>query len=694
MESESENSADPAVHEDDVIMDEAHEQAHEQPRQDSDHHVQDEWRLGDSHANETYTPSSGKTHGQETNMSSAVPRLHPIMVVLHPPPDPTIYERIYPSQTVERILDEKEDEDGEIYYSVEFKDGYIEDVAYDDVLQLKNGPRATQQYQNRRFNIGQLAMDRQLGKRPLPEDEYYNLESDDSDRPKRRRGESSNPTRRSTRQASKQASVRNSIENDVEMHYIDETIDDVPSDGEFDGRKSSIHRNSTRLSTLRVTRSRNPALRSQHRLDDSEDELAQDRKSDQDDDYDNVIPVIRSDIGGAVRTSSRKKRKPKALYTPRRYIDSDSEIEFEASRRSKRSTKVSKSMRDPEIDDEYEAVDDKMTTAPKIAAIKEVFEEQAENSEFQRAHSGVCDACGSVASHAKGALIPCQGCSYSFHKQCIGPRSQRDHRVTKVGPNDFVLQCRFCIGLHKKKDKRAPSYSACQHCRIPGVSCAEFSPKKTPKQEEKARLENGGEDPITHVQPSLINNPDNVLFRCLTCRRAYHFQHLPKLTANPDKNRIEEYSQAGWKCRDCLDTGHGIHALVAWRPANQEDYVENQRADEFTEDEIEYLVKWEGRSHLHDTWMPGAWVYGIAAPTMRTAFHKREENELPKMTTESAVEEEWVLADVFLKVTYKRGSSASSKAEDLDRISDIESVFVKFQGLSYEEAVWDEPPPS
>ncbi|KAI1473972.1 PHD/FYVE-zinc-finger like domain-containing protein [Daldinia eschscholtzii] len=477
------------------------------------------------------------------------------------------------------------------------------------------------------------------------------------------------------------------------MQVIDETIDDVPSDGEFEGRKSSTHHNSTRLSTLRATRSRNSTLRSQHRVDDSEDELAQDRKSDQDDDYDNVIPVIRSDIGGAVRTSSRKKRKPKALYTPRRYIDSDSEIEFEASRRSKRSTKVSKSMRDPEIDDEYEAADDKMTAAPKIAAIKEVFEEQAENSEFQRAHSGVCDACGSVASHAKGALIPCQGCSYSFHKQCIGPRSQRDHRVTKVGPNNFVLQCRFCIGLHKKKDKRAPSYSACQHCRIPGVSCAEFSPKKTPKQEENARLENGGEDPVTHVQPSLINNPDNVLFRCLTCRRAYHFQHLSKLTANPDKNRIEEYSQAGWKCRDCLDTDHGIHALVAWRPANQEDYVENQRADEFTEDEIEYLVKWEGRSHLHDTWMPGAWVYGIAAPTMRTAFHKREENELPKMTTESAVEEEWVLADVFLKVSYKRGSTASSKAEDLNRISDIESVFVKFQGLSYEEAVWDEPPP-
>lgn len=52
-----------------------------------------------------------------------------------------------------------------------------------------------------------------------------------------------------------------------------------------------------------------------------------------------------------------------------------------------------------------------------------------------------------------------------------------------------------------------------------------------------------------------------------------------------------------------------------------------------------------------------------------------------------------VLADVLLNVRYKRGSTASSKAQDLNRISEIQSVYVKFQGLSYEEAVWDEPPP-
>ncbi|KAI0845998.1 PHD/FYVE-zinc-finger like domain-containing protein [Daldinia vernicosa] len=689
MQSDQEDSTAPAALQDDAVMDEVRELSH----QDLDYDVQDECDVDDSYTKETPNINAEDRQEQEEDIPRATSRLHPIVVELHPPPDPSIYERIYPSQAVERILDEMEDEDGEIYYSVEFEDGYIEDVAYDDMLQLKNGPRAAQQFQSRRFNIGQLAMDRQSDKRPPPEDDYYDSESYGSDHPKKRKRTSSRPTRRSTRQASKQASVRASVENGLEDNGFDEELDDMLSDKEFESRKPSKSRSSARLSSIRVTRSKDPAWQSKHKLDDSEDELARGHKSDQDDDYDYVIPFIRSDIGGAVRASSRKKRKLKRMHTSSRYIDSDSEIEFETSRRSKRSTKASKSMRDPEIDDEYDAVDDKLDFVPKIAAIKEVFEERVEQSEFRRAHAGVCDACGSVSSHAKGSLIPCQGCSYAFHKQCIGPRSQRDHRVTKVGPNDFVLQCRFCIGLHKKKDVRAPSYSVCQDCKSPGVSCAEFSPKRTPKQEEKARLENGGEDPITFVQPSLLNNPDNVLFRCLTCRRAYHFQHLPQLTANPDENRFDEYSLAGWKCKDCLDTRQGIHALVAWRPADQDAYIKGQQADEFSEDEMEYLVKWEGRSHLHDTWMPGAWVYGIAAPTMRTAFHKREENDLPKMTIESAVEEEWVLADVLLNVRYKRGSTASSKAQDLNRISEIQSVYVKFQGLSYEEAVWDEPPP-
>ncbi|KAI1467824.1 uncharacterized protein F4812DRAFT_427703 [Daldinia caldariorum] len=123
MESDFGHSTASVVHEDGVAMDGAQGPS----PQHSDYNVQDEWNLGNSYMNGVSTSSSGNIQEQETNISPDMSRLHPIMVVLHPPPDPTIYERIYPSQTVERILDEVEDEDGDIYYSVEFEDGYIED---------------------------------------------------------------------------------------------------------------------------------------------------------------------------------------------------------------------------------------------------------------------------------------------------------------------------------------------------------------------------------------------------------------------------------------------------------------------------------------------------------------------------------------------------------------------------------------
>ncbi|OTB06962.1 hypothetical protein M426DRAFT_54219 [Hypoxylon sp. CI-4A] len=467
---------------------------------------------------------------------------------------------------------------------------------------------------------------------------------------------------------------------------------------EFSNARSNRRQsNISSLTSTRSTRSKGKALTSYYPQDDSEDELAQQSNqfNDRGDDSDE-IPIIRSDINGAKRTSSRKKRRPQRRATSKRGMEDDSEIEFETARRSKRSTRALKSMKDPEIEDEYAAVEDKAASAPKIAAIKETFEEFSEESEFRRAHHELCDTCN-TQGHGKGQLVFCQGCSYSYHKQCIGVRSQRDHRVTKVGEDLFVFQCKFCIGFYKK-DKQAPSYSMCQSCWFPGPSCAQFSTKKSPRQEEKARLENGGEDPATYVDPYLVDSSSNVLFRCSTCRRAYHFEHLPPLT--PDSatdgdvrdNRIEEYSLAGWQCKDCSEAQHKIHALVAWRPTEGSTYTKGQSSDDIPAEQMEYLVKWEGRSHRHDTWMPSSWVYGVSVAATRKAFHKRDDNASPKMTTESAVEEEWLLADVLLSVKYRHGSRASSKSLDLARISDVTQVFMKFQGLSYEEAVWDEPP--
>lgn len=555
------------------------------------------------------------------------------------------------------------------------------------MLEQERGPQQAQAFwEDPRFaKWGKLDMGKPSKLDPRPEDNYSEVDSIESDSPPR-----AVPTRRNP---SRQASADNKVSA--------KTGSFESSDDEDDGGNVSRKRKSRATSTrqTRQTRSRAQPSRSYHGDSSSADELSQLPRQDDDeddDDGDAYMPVI-SDVKPTKKSSARKRKRPGRL--PRKN-DRGSSIEFEPTRRSGRTNRTSKSMRDPELDDEYEMADEKATTAPKYVAIKETFRHLPSSSEFRKFHNHACDICGT--SNGRSTFVYCQGCSNTYHKQCIGTRSQRDHRVTKVAADEFVLQCKYCIGSYQKKDNRAPNYAACQVCKGNGLSCAEFSPRKTPKQEEKIRIENNNEDPITGVNPDLINNADNVLFRCSTCRRGYHFDHLPPLAKTPivtediKQDRLDEYSTTDWKCKDCLNAQWTIHALVAWRPINQGDYSKNWTCLDYDEDSVEYLVKWDAKSHFHDDWMPGSWVFGVAHPAMRKSFYKRKENDLAKMNAKQAMQEEWLLHDVLFEVTYRRkpkNPGELTREQELSRIHDISSAYVKFQGLGYDEAVWDEPPP-
>ncbi|KAI1136133.1 hypothetical protein F5Y05DRAFT_111374 [Hypoxylon sp. FL0543] len=136
-ERENPSTGQAAQHQDDVVM----EEADELPRADlsyvaqerdneldpntkngSSHHVQDE------HDSEEPLGAESQNERGLESQPSAKSRRFPIEIVLNPPTDPSAYQRIEPSQTVERILEEIE-LDGDIFYSVEFDDGRIEQVS-------------------------------------------------------------------------------------------------------------------------------------------------------------------------------------------------------------------------------------------------------------------------------------------------------------------------------------------------------------------------------------------------------------------------------------------------------------------------------------------------------------------------------------------------------------------------------------
>lgn len=382
----------------------------------------------------------------------------------------------------------------------------------------------------------------------------------------------------------------------------------------------------------------------------------------------------------------------------------DSDIEFEQPRRSSRANKNTTYMLDDALmdDDSFSVVDDRMPSAPKTVLVKEIFQPLPPDSAFGAVHLPSCHTCG--GSKQRGQIVYCQGCSLSYHKQCLGPRNGREHLATKIGDDSFVLQCRFCLDTYSKKGKKdysaeAPRHSLCQVCKDQGKACVPFSELKTARQEEKLREQNDGADPITHVSPTLLNNEDVMLFRCVSCHRGWHLDHLPTAGSNSvgtdvKSERIKDY-MVDWHCNECSSAKHNIHRLVAWRPSQQSSQEASSPSfDMVDDDDKEYLVKWDTLSYFHCTWMPGAWVFGVSTATMRLSFSRNAaQQDLMKLSKKDAIPEEYLLVDVIFNVKMKPNAPRSgTKGGDSANIEHVSKVLVKFQGLGYSDVVWDSPP--
>ncbi|KAL0942482.1 chromatin remodeling complex subunit [Colletotrichum truncatum] len=630
------------------------------------------------------------------------------------------------SDVVDEVLNEV-NLDGERGYNVEFTDGRREIILLEDLLDCEGGEAALRKLQRTMDidNSGDVFKKRERKRSWL---ESYGNSDAGSNVDLMELDEEETPARSSRKRSMRRRQTR--------LTSTLDSDDDDDGDTETDSRSLRQQHGTSRQNarqeypgvfddnnenSLRSTRRkffaphRQLRERTQKQLtltsmafsntsltrDEDLDELSQEPYLQQSDEDDDNFMLVTSDLISKPSQSRRKKStRSKARARPAvRSRSRGSSIEFEDRRRSGRSTRNKASMIDVALMDEdsFYVEDTAPVGTPKVINIKEVFKQLPHDSTFTLFHSEICGTCNTGPIAGKGSLIGCQGCSLSFHRSCLGYRSAREHIVTKVGVDDFVLQCKYCIGFYNKKDKRAPRHHRCQKCEESGRSCEAFSPRRTPRQEEKIRVENGGEDPITPVDSSLINNADNVLFRCVTCKRGWHYEHLPSSQMDSDVSdirdqRLSEYS-VDWKCHDCGTISHKIHTLVAWRPANRESYTEGMTYTDFFEDEKEYLIKWQECSYFHCSWMPGAWVYHIAAGIMRSSFAKKDadQNLALKMTKDDAIPEEYLLPDVIFSAKVKSGRGRTLE-EDMERIESVDKIYVKFQGLGYDEAVWDKPP--
>ncbi|GAB7358673.1 hypothetical protein MBLNU230_g3902t1 [Neophaeotheca triangularis] len=601
---------------------------------------------------------------------------------------------------VRRVLGELEelDANGRSIYQVEFEDRHTEEQPYDTVIRYHNGKQAYQTFVNT----------------PAPEPSLEPAAKRTSTEATKM--SSSRPGRRTTQRTgmvstidnvSDEGNAGNSSDEEIELEprpfgrrkkkqyhaqYVDEGADE--EDEEVDAKNSE------------EDTGRRPGLRRGLRKPKPQPVGVSLRSADVDDgsDSEGAIPFLQSDLPGTRRTRKMRSQGPAADFVEDEgddigYNNAKKKAIHAGERQSTRAGRHTRGMEEVGEDNIFRSDSDdaaRPPPKPKATGAREAFKQLPRNDEFRMRHNQQCETCGNGNNFAP--IIYCQGCTLAYHKGCLGHRTTREHLVTKIGDGNFVLQCRRCIAFPKSKDPTAPDQGKCQDCHNHGPSNKPFRPRKTPAQEQRDRDENDGEDPIYNIHEDRINKADNVMFRCLQCFRGFHFEHLPSRSDMMDidmevdpEQRFREYSR-DWKCKDCATMPAKVSGIIAWKPIDEDIYDPAVPYDKVSEDDKAYLLKWEGMSYFQAMWMPGPWVWGVTASSMRKAFGKREDAQNPKMRTEAAIPEDFLRADIVLDIKYT--SFVDIRGEEIDkaRIREIDKALVKYKGLGYEDAVWEAPP--
>ncbi|KAL9131362.1 MAG: hypothetical protein Q9217_000689 [Psora testacea] len=592
--------------------------------------------------------------------------------------------KIHEEPQLEEILEEYEGKD-ELSYLVRFTEGTEDEISFNDLLELEGGPEAIESFNTRVEDYSDPDVPRSVKTRKRKSSGRSN---------RRRISEVVDYTddelstlqlprpicrRRKLRSLSKPKSGRSSQRQSSRSYQSMISLSsEITSD-------ESISNDKKRRRAQTGTRSTRAAAQKRINYSDAVPFTVSSEESN-----------VSMSLGKRKRGSGRNTSQHLTVLRPRRRSPA-------SARRSSRSARGDRNMREVDEDD----IPDQNVTinGVKFTGAKEHFKNLPDNDEFRDRHCQTCDVCYEVGDNEeRGRLVFCQGCTLAYHQRCLGHRASREHLVTKIGDRNFVLQCRRCISYAKKKDRTAPDQGKCFSCNQTGAASFPYRERKSTKQEQKEREENDGEDPIVEALPDMINNYKNVLFRCMTCYRACHLHHLePKndsataasLHLDDERKadqRLREYAEE-WRCKTCIDAPADVDGLVAWRPIDIEQYVPGTTTEMVEEDAKEYLVKWKKLPYTKIMWMPGAWVWGVTSPVMRKAFARRDnETNLPKMTTEEAVPEEFMRVDIVFDIEYTNVVKLNSEKVDKARIKEVKRALVKFKGLGYEDVIWIEPP--
>jgi chromodomain-helicase-DNA-binding protein 4 len=124
---------------------------------------------------------------------------------------------------------------------------------------------------------------------------------------------------------------------------------------------------------------------------------------------------------------------------------------------------------------------------------------------------------------------------------------------------------------------------------------------------------------LKDAHPDLLHE---LFFRCQTCKRMAHYEHLRPPTPEEEGNAIllAQLYQDNWTCSDCDALIYDVDKILAWRP-----YPPN--AIQPTPDDAaakykvplprEYLIKWKDRSYRRTSWVSHMWLLSKSQAKLR-----------------------------------------------------------------------------
>lgn len=149
-----------------------------------------------------------------------------------------------------------------------------------------------------------------------------------------------------------------------------------------------------------------------------------------------------------------------------------------------------------------------------------------------------------------------------------------------------------------------------------------------PKAPATANETDGDAQMLDGTKPAIeedVVTPQELLFRCFTCKRLAHYEHLPVPTEYDEQSLdpillAEHYQRStAWKCADCASFTFQLDKILAWRPYPPNAIEAGPLEGKSSTQNLprEYLVKWLDKSYRRTQWVPHMWLSSTHAAKLK-----------------------------------------------------------------------------